>query len=128
MSRGTLLRFGAIFAALLTAAVILFADYYESPEGLVMQIALIAGPSFLPFSALASGKDPPRWMLAVVTAVIAAGWALVVYEDTRPYTGGGASMAVLFGWMTCIVAVLLALLLVGVNGAIRRRRGDDPPR
>jgi len=51
----------------------------------------------------------------VIAAVLIAGWSYVVYVDTRPYEGGGASFALLFGWLTCFVAFVVAALVRGVH-------------
>jgi hypothetical protein len=102
----------AIFSLLVAATVIVLGGYYESPTLLLMQIVLIAGPTFLPFLAL---PKEGRFVVAcwvLIAAMLMAGWSYVVYVDTRPYTGGGASFAVLFGWFTCLVAVMIAVILL----------------
>ena len=96
------------FSLTLAAIVIAVAGYYESAGLLVGQLLFVAGPTVVPFLVL-----PKRgivglggWLFTAVLLV--AGWSYVVYVDTRPYTGGGASFALLFGWFTCFVAVVVA--------------------
>ena len=99
------------FAILVAVTVIVAAGYYESPLLLVTQLLFIAGPTlgaFLPLPKLGRAAVI-AWL--VIAALLIAGWGYVVYVDTRPYKGGGASLALLFGWFTCMIATLLALAI-----------------
>lgn len=112
----------AIFALLTAAAVIVGAGYYESPLLLLMQVVFIAGPTFVPLAILSrrgAGLTASRVALALF---ITAGWAYVVYVDTRPYTGGGASFALLVGWFTCFVAGFLAAAILALHSWFNRSR------
>ena len=104
-----------MFALLLTTAVIVLAGYYESLGLLLMQILFIAGPTAVPLLIL-----PKRGWIALVSWLVIAslmtvGWSYVVYIDTRPYQGGGATFAVLLGWFTCLVAFLVASLVAALH-------------
>ena len=98
----------AAFAFLLAVTVIVMAGYYESPLLLIAQLLLIAGPTFAAFLPLPRVGQTAIVSWLVIAAVLIAGWGYVVYIDTRPYQGGGASFALLFGWFTCVIGTLLA--------------------
>lgn len=94
--------------------------YYTGLELLGRQLLLIAGPTFLPFLFLAARRRTGWLAWAAVAAPLVAGWSYVVYVDTRPYAGGGASFAALLGWLACLLALAVALLIV-LASAVRAR-------
>ena len=110
------------YALAIAVAVIIGAGYYESAGLLVSQIALIAGPTVVPFLIL-RGR-PTRASRFVIALLTAAGWACTVYIDTRPHEGGGASFAVFFGWFGCLVAGVAAI--VARLAARFRERHKEP--
>ena len=95
----------------LAAAVIALGGYYEGPGLLIAQVAFIVGPSLAPFLVLPKQGRLKLGAWIFIALLLTAGWSYVIYVDTRPYSGGGASFAVLFGWFTCFVAFILALLV-----------------
>ncbi|OWK31868.1 hypothetical protein [Sphingomonas mucosissima] len=109
------------YALATAAAVIVIAGYYESAGLLVTQIALIAGPTLVPFLILRGRSTRASWV--VIALMTAAGWACTVYTDTRPYEGGGASFAVFFGWFGCLVASVVAVVARLAAGFGDRRKG-----
>lgn len=109
----------AAYALATAAVVIVVGGYYESAGLLVSQIALIAGPTLVPFLIVCGRPSRANWViLALLTA---AGWAWTVYTDTRPYQGGGASFAVFFGWFGCLIASVVAIV-ARLAARIRERR------
>ena len=90
---GPRIALSVAFGLLTAAVVITLAGYYESPRLLLFQIALIAGPTIVPLMPLPRDGPAmvPGWV--AVALLMSAGWAYVIYIDTRPYTGGGASFA-----------------------------------
>ena len=112
----------AAFALTLSFVVVLLAGYYESPGLLPFQLLSIAGPTVLPLLIL---SGPGRlallgWLLAA--CLLAVGWSYVIYIDTRPYEGGGASFALLAGWFTCFVAFAFAALVRAFCALFAARR------
>ena len=105
------LLISAGFSLALAATVIAVAGYYESAGLLVAQVLFIAGPTVVPFLALPKKGIVGLGSWVFTASLLVAGWSYVAYVDTRPYTGGGASFAVLFGWFTCFVAIILAALI-----------------
>lgn len=105
------------FALILAATVIWLAGYYEGPIFWFWQMLFIGGQTFAPFLFLPQrGRFAVRgWFLVAI--IVTAGWSLVVYADTRPYEGGGASMAGILGMFACFVAGLIAAII----SAIQRR-------
>jgi hypothetical protein len=122
-SRGYLLV-SALFTIALAAAVIVAAGYYVNPFLLVGQILGIGLPSYAPFAILALARLKSAWATLPIAGIILFGWARVVYIDTRPYEGGGASFAILVGWAACVLAMVLAVLFA----AVRDMRSGAPPR
>ena len=112
----------AIFALLTAAAVIAGAGYYESLGLLIMQIVFIAGPTFVPLAILSRRGAVLTASRVALALFITAGWAYVVYVDTRPYTGGGASFALLLGWFTCFIAGIIATIILAIDSWRRRSR------
>lgn len=98
----------ATFAILVAVTVVIVAGYYESPLLLIFQLLLIAGPTYVAFLPLPKVGQRKVIYWLVIAALLIAGWGYVVYVDTRPYQGGGASFALLFGWFTCVVGTVLA--------------------
>ena len=98
----------ATFAILVAVAVIIMAGYYESPQLLIFQLVMIAGPTFAAFLPLPKVVRTAVIYWLAIAALLIAGWGYVVYIDTRPYLGGGASFALLFGWFTCVIGIVLA--------------------
>lgn len=88
---------------------ILVADYYENAGMVPMQLLLIAGPVMVPFVPLAWAGHWRRIGTVVAGAMVALGWAYVGYADTRPDTGGGASLAMVVGWAASAVALLTGI-------------------
>jgi FtsH-binding integral membrane protein len=111
----------AAYALATAAVVIAVAGYYESAGLLVSQIALIAGPTLVPFLILCGRPSQANW--AVLALLTAAGWVWTVYIDTRPYEGGGASFAVFFGWFGCLVASVVAIVTRLAARVRERRKG-----
>ena len=99
------------FSIALAAIVIAVADYYESPGLLVAQVLLIAGPTVVPFLVLPKEGFVGFASWLFIACLLVVGWSYVAYVDTRPYIGGGASFATLFGWFACFVALVLAALI-----------------
>ena len=116
------LAVSSVFALLTAAAVILLAGYYETPGLLIAQIAFIAAPTFIPLALLRKGGRVMTASWIGVALMMSAGWGYVVYLDTRPYTGGGASFAMLVGWAACCVAGVIAVFMSGLEAWLRRRR------
>jgi hypothetical protein len=114
----------ATFAIILAGVVIVLAGYYESPGLLVGQVLAIALPAFAPFAFLGAAKVRSGWVTAVVASMVIGGWARVVWIDTRPCDGGGATMALLVGWAACTLAFLMAAVLAIVWDAQRERRSS----
>lgn len=112
----------AAYALATAAAVIVIAGYFESAGLLVTQIALIAGPTLVPFLIVRGRPTRANWV--VIALLTAAGWSWTIYTDTRPYEGGGASFAVLFGWFGCLVASVVAI--VARRAARVRERPKEP--
>lgn len=110
----------AIFALLTAAVVIVAAGYFTSTGLLFWQVAFIAGPTFLPLALLSRRGSFVKVSRVAVALFITAGWAFVVYVDTRPYTGGGASFALLFGWFGCAIATLATTVIVAIDNVRRR--------
>lgn len=110
----------AIFALLTAATVIAVAGYYVSPQKLVTQIIFIAGPTFVPLALLSRRGSVLTASRVALALFITAGWAYVVYVDTRLYTGGGASFALLIGWFTCFIAVIIATIILAIDSWRRR--------
>ena len=98
----------AAFASVVAVTVIALAGYYESPSLLIGQLILLAGPTFTAFLPLPKVGRTAVISWLVISALLIAGWGYVVYIDTRPYQGGGASFALLFGWFTCVIGTVLA--------------------
>ena len=121
METGRFVGRAAAYALATAAVVIAFAGYYESAGLLVSQIALIAGPTLVPFLILCGRPSRANW--AVVALLSAAGWAWTVYTDTRPYEDGGASFAVFFGWFGCLVASVVAIVARLAARVRERRKG-----
>ena len=95
----------------IAGALIFVADYYSSPGLLIVQLLAIGLPIFVPFALLSGTTGGIRALgIVVVGAILAAGWGYVAYLDTRPYGGGGASLALLSGWTTSVIAALIASL------------------
>ena len=109
VTRLATLAIGWGYALAVSTLVILLAGYYQS-GALVEQVALIAIPTFAPFLILALFGRCNRPVLLTVAAVVGLGWIFTVYVDTRPYTGGGASFAVFFGWLSSLIACAVALV------------------
>lgn len=123
MTRRRVLLLGAGFAFVATIAVIALAGYYSTLSLLVSsQLPLIFLPTLVPFLVVAAQRLTSKAALAVVAAPMALGWAAVIVIDSRPYTGGGASMAVLLGWAACAVSVLLAGVALIVAPIVAQRR------
>lgn len=114
----------ALFAAVLAAAVIASAGYYVNPVLLVGQMLGIGLPSYAPFVVLALARVRNAWATLLIAGIILLGWSRVVYIDTRPYEGGGASFAILVGWAACALALVLAALLAAGRDLLR----SAPPR
>ena len=96
----------------MTIAVIVFAGFYYNLALLVLgQVPLIFLPTLLPFLVLAARSPVSPVAVALVAAPLVLGWAYVIYVESQPYAGGGASMAVLMGWAACFVSTLLAALV-----------------
>ena len=106
ISRHTVISAG--FALVLSASVILVAGYNESAGLLAFQILFIAGPTLAPFLAAPKSGVVGISTWAVIAALLITGWSYVAYIDSRPYQGGGASLAPLLGWFTCFVAFIAA--------------------
>jgi hypothetical protein len=121
LSRHTILS--AVFAVVLSVLVIVVADYYESRIALLFQILLIGGPTLAAFMVLPKSGILGIIGWIVIASLVTAGWAHVAYIDTRPYTGGGASLAPLFGWFTCFVAFVIAALIRALDSRLGRLRG-----
>lgn len=119
---GPRIALSVAFGLLTAAVVITLAGYYESPRLLLFQIALIAGPTIVPLMPLPRDGPAmvPGWV--AVALLMSAGWAYVIYIDTQPYTGGGASFALLLGWFTCFVAGIVAVIISAVDSWRRRTR------
>ena len=95
----------------LAGALIIVAGYYSSPGLLVVQLLAIGLPIFVPLALLSGTTGGGRALgILIVGAILAAGWGYVAYLDTRPYVGGGASLALLAGWTASVVAALVASL------------------
>lgn len=109
---------------MLAATVIAAADYYVNPILLVGQMLAIGLPSYAPFAVLALARVRSAWANLLIADVILLGWWRVVYIDTRPYEGGGASFAILVGWAACALALVSAALF----GVARDMRRGAPPR
>ena len=112
----------AIFAVLTATAVIASAGYYETPSLLFMQIVFIAVPTFVPLALLSRRGSVVTASRVALALFITAGWAYVVYLDTRPYTGGGASFALLIGWFTCFIAGIIATIILAIDSWRSRSR------
>jgi hypothetical protein len=98
-------------ALIMAAAVIAAAGYYEGPNLLFGQLVAIAGPTAVPLIVLPNrGRIAAAGWLGIAPLLICA-WSYVVYVDTRPYQGGGASFAVLIGWFACFIATGIAVLV-----------------
>lgn len=110
----------AVFAFLTAAVVIFAAGYYSSVGLLLWQVAFIAGPTFVPLALLSRRGAFMKVSRIAIALLISAGWAFVVYVDTRPYTGGGASFALLFGWFGCAIATLAATVVRAIDNTRRR--------
>lgn len=104
-----------IFVLVLAAVVITVAGYYARPSQLINQIALIAGPSLLPFAILETGGARGRGVWCVFAALLVIAWGYVAYVDSRPYQGGGASFAVFAGWLGSAFACLMAVLFLALR-------------
>src|SRR3546814_13271225 len=85
---------------------------------------MIALPTFSPFAFLGAALVRNGWITLVVALMVVGGWARVVYIDTRPYEGGGATFSFLLGWAACTLAFLMAVLLAIEWDA--RRRSTEP--
>ena len=109
MNKSASLLASAGFSLALAVTVIAAAGYYERPSLLPAQLLLIAVPSLLPLALLSMAKHHRLVWIACV-ALIAGSWSYVVYVDTRPYTGGGASLACVIGWMGCAMALVFAAI------------------
>src|SRR3546814_9616808 len=81
---------------------------------------MIALPTFSPFAFLGAALVRNGWITLVVALMVVGGWARVVYIDTRPYEGGGATFSFLLGWAACTLAFLMAVLLAIAWDARRR--------
>src|SRR3546814_14297575 len=64
-----------------------------------------------PFAFLGAALVRNGLITLVVALMVVGGWARVVYIDTRPYEGGGATFSFLLGWAACTLAFLMAVLL-----------------
>ena len=115
-------RSSAAVALFTAAAVVILGSYYESPLLLVFQIALIAGPTFIPLALLPRGGAGMAAYWVALALIMLVGWGYVVHLDTRPYIGGGASFAMLFGWFTCFVAGLIAAAISALDSWFSRSR------
>jgi hypothetical protein len=116
------IRASATVALVTALAVIILGGYYESPLLLALQIALIAGPTFLPLALLPRGGPAIATSWVVLSLIMLMGWGYVVHVDTRPYTGGGASFAILFGWFACFIAGILAATIMALVSWFSRSR------
>lgn len=85
-------------------------------------VPLIFLPTLLPFLVLAAQRQTPKAAIAIVAAPLVLGWAYVIYVDSRPYVGGGASMAVMLGWAACALSTLFALLALLATPLLKQRR------
>ena len=112
------------FAVLTAIAVVLLGGYYESPLLFVLQIAVVAGPTFLPLALLPKCGWSALVGWAALALLMLGGWGYVVYLDTRPYAGGGASFAVLFGWFTCFIAGVIAGVISLLSALLDARRSN----
>lgn len=121
METGRFVGRAAAYALATAVVVIAAARYYESAGLLVSQIALIAGPTLVPFLILCGRPTRAGWV--VLALLTASGWACTVYADTRPYEGGGASFAVFFGWFGCLVASVVAIVARLAARVRERRKG-----
>ncbi|OWK31388.1 hypothetical protein SPDO_13970 [Sphingomonas dokdonensis] len=121
MQKRRFVGWAAAYALATAAVVIAVAGYFENAGLLVSQVALIAGPTLVPFLILCGRPTRAGWV--VLALLTAAGWAWTVYTDTRPYQGGGASFAVFFGWFGCLVASVVAGV-ARLAARIRKRRQE----
>src|SRR3546814_18510745 len=103
-----------------------YTTLFRSSPGLVAQMVMIALPTFAPFAFLGAALVRNGWITLVVALMVVGGWARVVYIDTRPYEGGGATFSFLLGWAACTLAFLLAVLLA-VAWYVRRRSSLPRP-
>lgn len=136
MSRTAFLRWGAIYALVLSAVVIALAGYYDGLGLLPTQIVYIAGSSYVPFFAFARLRRTGLIEWLFVGIALAITWGYVIYLDTRPYEGGGATMNPILGWFS---SALISLVPLGIrvvsrlrqfapNSRWRKSRGGDRKR
>jgi len=111
-----------IFSLTLAALVIAIGNYYAGPSLLLPQIVFVAGPTLVPLLILPRTGKPALAAWIFIAVLLVGGWSYVVYVDTRPYTGGGASFAWLIGWFACFVALILAASLSAVAFLLGGRR------
>ena len=115
MSRGKLLAVSLVFTLVATLVVILIAGYSDSLMSLGAMMPMIAGPIMLPFLILTFRRYTSLTAWIAIAASLTIGWGFVAYVDSRPYEGGGASFAILFGWFASALTILLAGIIAIVG-------------
>ena len=65
----------------------------------------------------------------MVATLLVAAWGYVVFVDTRPDQGGGATFAVFIGWFGCALASAIAIIanLIRPNLRADRAPGNERP-
>ena len=117
--RSTQTLISITFALALAEAVIWLAGYYEGPVLWLFQTLWLGGLTFAPFLFLPRRGRLAVWGWFLTAIIVTAGWSLVVYADTRPYEGGGASLAGVFGFFACFVAGVIAAIISVIDRRTR---------
>lgn len=124
MTRAVFLLRAVALAVACATAVIVIGGHFDGAALLPMQLALIVGPTLLPFLVLlpTSLTGPRAWLACAALPVI--GWAGMIVADVQHAGQPDASFSALLGWSACALATMLMLawaIVHAVRGAMTRR-------